>query len=142
MFNKDTDELKITDFGIARLTDTSRTKTGIVLGTPSFMSPEQLEGRPLDGRSDLFSLGITLYQLLSGQLPFRADSMTRLMQKIATEPHVPIRSLRPELSEMAEQIVVRSLAKNAVDRYQTGAEMASALRTCMRLTSRKEAIAR
>jgi eukaryotic-like serine/threonine-protein kinase len=142
MFNKDTDEMKLTDFGIARLTDTSRTKTGIVLGTPSFMSPEQLEGRPLDGRSDLFGLGITLYQLLTGQLPFRADSMTRLMQKIATEEHIPLRSLRPELPEMAEQIVARSLAKSAVDRYQTGAEMAVALRTCLRLASRKEAIAR
>jgi serine/threonine-protein kinase len=84
MFNPDTDELKITDFGIARLTDTSRTKTGIVLGTPSFMSPEQLEGRPLDGRSDQFALGVSLYQLLCGQLPFRAESMPRLMQKIAT----------------------------------------------------------
>jgi serine/threonine-protein kinase len=142
MFNKDTDELKLTDFGIARLTDTSRTKTGIVLGTPSFMSPEQLEGRPLDGRSDLFGLGITLYQLLTGQLPFRADSMTRLMQKIATEEHVPLRSLRPELPDMAEQIVTRALAKSAVDRYQTGAEMAVALRACLRLASRKEAIAR
>ena len=92
MFNPDTDELKITDFGIARLTDTSRTKTGIVLGTPSFMSPEQLEGRPLDGRSDQFALGISLYQLLCGQLPFRAESMPRLMQKIATEPHASVRA--------------------------------------------------
>jgi len=142
MFNKDTDELKITDFGIARLTDTSRTKTGIVLGTPSFMSPEQLEGRPLDGRSDLFALGVTTYQLLTGQLPFRADSMTRLMQKIATEPHVPLRSLRPELPELADQIIERTLAKSAFDRYQTGAEMALALRTCLKLTTRKEAIAR
>ena len=97
MFNPDTDELKITDFGIARLTDTSRTKTGIVLGTPSFMSPEQLEGRSLDGRSDQFALGVSLYQLLCGQLPFRAESMPRLMQKIATEPHTPIRLVRPEL---------------------------------------------
>jgi CHASE2 domain-containing sensor protein/tetratricopeptide (TPR) repeat protein len=142
MFNADTDELKLTDFGIARLTDTSRTKTGIVLGTPSFMSPEQLEGRPLDGRSDLFALGITLYQLLTGQLPFRAESMTRLMHKIAMDPHVPLRSLRPELPEMAEQIMSRALAKSTADRFQTGAEMAVALRTCIRLVTRKEAIAR
>jgi CHASE2 domain-containing sensor protein/predicted Ser/Thr protein kinase len=142
MFNADTDELKLTDFGIARLTDTSRTKTGIVLGTPSFMSPEQLEGRPLDGRSDLFALGITLYQLLTGQLPFRAESMTRLMHKIAMDPHVPLRSLRPELPEMAEQIMSRALAKAVADRFQTGAEMAVALRTCIRLVARKEAIAR
>src|SRR4029434_9185895 len=97
MFNPDTDELKITDFGIARLTDTSRTKTGIVLGTPSFMSPEQLEGRPLDGRSDQFALGVSLYQLLCGQLPFRAESMPRLMQKIATEPHASVRLGPPAL---------------------------------------------
>jgi CHASE2 domain-containing sensor protein/predicted Ser/Thr protein kinase len=130
MFNPDTDELKITDFGIARLTDTSRTKTGIVLGTPSFMSPEQLEGRPLDGRSDQFALGVSLYQLLCGQLPFRAESMPRLMQKIATEPHTPIRVVRPELPECIERIIDRALAKNADDRYATCGELGLALREC------------
>lgn len=128
MFDPETDELKITDFGIARLTDTSRTKTGIVLGTPSFMSPEQLEGRPLDGRSDQFALCVSLYQLLCGQLPFRADSMPRLMQKIATEPHAPIRLIRPELPTEIETIVNRALSKSADDRYVTCAEMAMALR--------------
>lgn len=128
MFNPDTDELKITDFGIARLTDTSRTKTGIVLGTPSFMSPEQLEGRTLDGRSDQFALGVSLYQLLCGQLPFRADSMPRLMQKIATEPHSPIRLIRPELPPAIETIIDRALSKSADDRYVTCAELALALR--------------
>jgi eukaryotic-like serine/threonine-protein kinase len=128
MFNPDTDELKITDFGIARLTDTSRTKTGIVLGTPSFMSPEQLEGRTLDGRSDQFALGVSLYQLLCGQLPFRADSMPRLMQKIATEPHPPIRTIRPDLPPEIERIIDRALSKSADDRYVTCAELALALR--------------
>ncbi|MGE3891212.1 MAG: CHASE2 domain-containing serine/threonine-protein kinase [Steroidobacteraceae bacterium] len=132
MFNIETDALKITDFGIARLSDVSRTKTGIVLGTPSFMSPEQLEGRPLDGRSDLFGLGVTMYQMLTGQLPFRADSMTRLMNNIATEPHPPIRSLRPELPECMEQVIDRCLAKSAADRYQTGVDMADAIRNCLR----------
>lgn len=132
MFNIDTDALKITDFGIARLSDVSRTKTGIVLGTPSFMSPEQLEGRPLDGRSDLFGLGVTMYQLLTGQLPFRADSMTRLMNNIATEPHPPIRSLRPELPACLENIIDRCLAKAAEDRFQNGVDMAEAIRNCMR----------
>jgi serine/threonine-protein kinase len=130
MFNPDTDELKITDFGIARLTDTSRTKTGIVLGTPSFMSPEQLEGRPLDGRSDQFALGVSLYQLLCGQLPFRAESMPRLMQKIATEPHASVRLVRPELPECIDRIIDRVLAKNADDRYATCAELGLALRQC------------
>jgi serine/threonine-protein kinase len=132
MFNPDTDELKITDFGIARLTDTSRTKTGIVLGTPSFMSPEQLEGRPLDGRSDQFALGVSLYQLLCGQLPFRADTMPRLMHKIATEPHAPIRSIRPELPEGLDAIFDRVLAKSADKRYPNCGELAQALRACAR----------
>lgn len=130
MFNPDTDELKITDFGIARLTDTSRTKTGIVLGTPSFMSPEQLEGRSLDGRSDQFALGVSLYQLLTGQLPFRAESMPRLMQKIATEPHTPIRLVRPELPEAIDAIIDRVLAKSADDRYVTCAQFAADLYAC------------
>jgi serine/threonine-protein kinase len=130
MFNPETDELKITDFGIARLTDTSRTKTGIVLGTPSFMSPEQLEGRTLDGRSDQFALGVSLYQLLCGQLPFRADSMPRLMQKIATEPHASVRLVRPELPECIDPILTRALAKSADDRFAHCGELASALRDC------------
>jgi eukaryotic-like serine/threonine-protein kinase len=131
MFNPDTDELKITDFGIARLTDTSRTKTGIVLGTPSFMSPEQLEGRPLDGRSDQFALGVSLYQLLCGQLPFRAESMPRLMQKIATEPHASVRLVRPELPECIDPILTRALSKSADDRFAHCGELASALRDCV-----------
>ena len=130
MFNPDTDELKITDFGIARLTDTSRTKTGIVLGTPSFMSPEQLEGRPLDGRSDQFALGVSLYQLLCGQLPFRAESMPKLMHKIATEPHAPIRLIRPDLPSRIDVLINRTLAKSADDRYVTCGEFAAALREC------------
>jgi tRNA A-37 threonylcarbamoyl transferase component Bud32 len=130
MYDVDTDELKITDFGIARLTDTSRTKTGIVLGTPSFMSPEQLEGGALDGRTDLFALGVSLYHLLAGQLPFRAGSMTQLMHKIASEPHVPLRTIRPEMPECVETIIARALEKNPEDRYQTGAELAAAVRSC------------
>lgn len=137
MFDAETDELKITDFGIARLADVSRTKTGIVLGTPSFMSPEQLEGRSIDGRSDQFSLGISLYQLLCGQLPFRADSMPRLMHKIATEPHAPIRVLRPELPECIDSIFTRVLAKSADDRYVNCAEFGAALRECAGEVSQK-----
>ncbi|MGH8178295.1 MAG: CHASE2 domain-containing serine/threonine-protein kinase [Steroidobacter sp.] len=130
MFDPDTDELKITDFGIARLTDTSRTKTGIVLGTPSFMSPEQLEGRTLDGRSDQFALGVSLFQLLCGQLPFRAESMPRLMHKIATEPHASVRVIRPELPEAIDAVIDRALSKPADDRYANCGEFAAALRGC------------
>jgi serine/threonine-protein kinase len=71
MFDAATDAVKVTDFGIARITDSSKTRTGLVLGTPSFMSPEQLAGKKVDGRSDLYSLGVTLFQLLTGSLPLR-----------------------------------------------------------------------
>jgi serine/threonine-protein kinase len=133
MFDAANDGLKITDFGIARLTDSGTTKTGIVLGTPSFMSPEQLEGRTVQGASDLFSLGVSLYQLLTGQLPFRADSMTGLMFKIANDPHPPLRSLRPDLPGFLEAILNRAMQKRADDRFQSGTEMGAALRNCARL---------
>ncbi len=130
MYDESTDILKITDFGIARLTGSGSTRTGIVLGTPSFMSPEQLEGRKVDGHSDLFSLGVTLFQLLTGQLPFAADSMTGLMRQIAEVPHPPLRALRPELPACVESVIDRALAKNPEDRYETGAQMSTALEDC------------
>jgi serine/threonine-protein kinase len=128
MYDPPTGELKVTDFGIARLTDTGRTRTGVVLGTPSFMSPEQLAGRVVTGRSDQFSLAITAYQLLTGQLPFRGDSMPALMLKIAHEPHPRIRSQRPDLPEGLDAIFDRALAKQPEDRYDTCAALARALR--------------
>jgi len=131
LYNKQQDRLKITDFGVARLTDSKRTRTGLVLGTPSYMSPEQIEGETVTGRSDLFSLGVTLYQLLTGFLPFRADSLAKLMFKIANEPHQPIRLIREELPECVEIILGKALAKQPADRFANGAEMALALRDCM-----------
>jgi eukaryotic-like serine/threonine-protein kinase len=101
-----------------------------VLGTPSYMSPEQLAGRKVDGRSDLFSLGVTLYQLLTGQLPFRAESMATLMFKIANEAHAPVTSLRPELPTCANTIMDKALQKNPELRYQHGANLARDLRAC------------
>ncbi len=128
-------QIKITDFGIARLTNTSATRSGIVLGTPSFMAPEQLEGRNVTGRSDLFALGVTLFQLLAGQLPFRADSMTGLMYKIANSQHPPLKTIRPDLPPCVTSIIDRSLQKDPAQRYATGAEMAKALRACARSVS-------
>lgn len=130
MYLADKDELKITDFGIARLTDSHATKTGIVLGTPSYMSPEQLEGKNVTGDSDLFSLGVTLYQLLTGQLPFQSDSMTGLMYKIANAEHAPLSSCRPDLPACLEDIVSKTLAKEPDQRFASGSAMASALREC------------
>jgi eukaryotic-like serine/threonine-protein kinase len=130
MYDPSTDVLKITDFGIARLSGAGSTRTGIVLGTPSFMSPEQLEGRTVTGHSDLFSLGVSLFQLLTGQLPFAADSMTGLMQQIAEAPHPPLRAFRPDLPACVETIIDRALAKNPDARYDSGAQMAAALEDC------------
>ncbi|MGD0494103.1 MAG: serine/threonine-protein kinase [Steroidobacteraceae bacterium] len=130
MFDPNADVLKITDFGIARLTGTGTTRTGIVLGTPSFMSPEQLEGRTVTGHSDLFSLGVSLFQLLTGHLPFTADSMTGLMQQIAEAPHPPLRAYRPDLPACVEGIIDRALAKTPEARFESGAQMAAALEDC------------
>jgi len=128
MYEPESDTVKVTDFGIARITDSSRTKTGMVLGTPSYMSPEQLAGKRIDGRSDLFSLGVTLYQMLSGRLPFEGESMTQLMFAIANTPHAPIRTLNASLPPWVEAVVDRALAKDFERRFQTGAELAEAIR--------------
>jgi serine/threonine protein kinase len=128
MYDPSGAELKITDFGIARLTDSARTRTGVVLGTPSFMSPEQLQGREVTGRSDLFSLAVTLYQLLTAHLPFRADSMPALMLKIVQDPHPRIRAIRPDLPEKLDAFFERALGKDPADRFDSGAAFAAALR--------------
>jgi eukaryotic-like serine/threonine-protein kinase len=132
MYEPESDTAKVTDFGIARITDSSKTKTGMVLGTPSYMSPEQLAGKRIDGRSDLFSLGVTLYQMLSGQLPFTGESMTQLMFSIANTPHAPIRSVNAALPAWIDAIIDRALAKDVDKRFQTGAEFAEAIRQARR----------
>ena len=117
--------VKVTDFGIARITDASRTKTGMVLGTPSFMSPEHLAGQHIDGRSDLYSLGVTVFQLLTGQLPLRGDSMAALMYQIANQTAPDVRTLRPELPAALADILSKTLAKAPQLRYPNGAEWAA-----------------
>ena len=124
MYDPVADTVKVTDFGIARITDASRTKTGMVLGTPSFMSPEQLAGQHIDGRSDLYSLGVTVFQLLTGQLPLRGDSMAALMYQIANQDAPDVRTLRPELPAALADILTRTLAKAPQLRYPSGAEWA------------------
>jgi eukaryotic-like serine/threonine-protein kinase len=128
MYDAQSDTLKVTDFGIARLTASSKTKTGMVLGTPSYMSPEQLAGRKLDGRSDLFSLAVTLYQLLSGRLPFDGESMAQLMFRIANEPPAALDAAVPAgLARFLE----RALAKSPEERFQTGEHFGGALRAAL-----------
>jgi serine/threonine-protein kinase len=128
MYEFDTDTIKVTDFGIARITDSSKTKTGLVLGTPSFMSPEQIAGKKVDGRSDLYSLGVMLFQMLTGVLPFRGDSMAELMYKIANEEAPDIRIVRSELTDGVAAVVSRALGKRPETRYQDGEAFAADLR--------------
>lgn len=133
MYEAQSDTVKVTDFGIARITDSSKTKTGLVLGTPSFMSPEQLAGKKVDGRSDLYSLGVMLFQMLAGVLPFRGDSMSELMYKIANEEAPDIRIIRPDLPQALADVVALSLSKRPETRYQTGEQFAADLRNVMGL---------
>jgi serine/threonine-protein kinase len=124
------DELKITDFGFAHITDSGRSRTGLVLGTPSFKSPEQLADGEVTYASDLFSLGVTLYQLITGKLPFQADSMVALMHSIVSLPHIPPSTVRPELTPGIDAVISCALHKDPDKRFQTGVRMAAALRRC------------
>ncbi len=127
MYEMASDTVKVTDFGIARITDSSKTKTGLVLGTPSFMSPEQIAGKKVDGRSDLYSLGVMLYQMLCGVLPFRGDSMAELMYKIANEDAPDIRIVRADIPDALADVVALSLSKRSETRYQDGDQFAADL---------------
>jgi serine/threonine protein kinase len=123
------DRVKVTDFGIAKATDSGEhlTVTGSLLGTPSYMSPEQAKGAALDGRSDLFSTGCVLYEMLVGRKAFRGDSITGLIFKIITEEPTPITEIEPLVPEPMVQIVHKALSKASEARYQTGRAMADDL---------------
>ncbi len=132
LYNPKEGSLKISDFGVARLTDNNRTKTGIVLGTPMYMSPEQLSAEKLTGLSDLFSLGVTLYELLIGEVPFQATNIAVLMTKITTEEAAPIANRRKGIPPSIDAVLAKALAKRPENRFSCGAEMAIALRNCAR----------
>ncbi len=121
--------LKITDFGVAHFMGVQN-GGGIVLGSPSYMSPEQLLKKRLDGRADLFSLGCVLYQLISGRLPFTAKELQPLIRKIIREPHTDLGLLLPDLPECIDVVMNIALAKKPSNRFQDGLEMAQALRDC------------
>ena len=130
VYDEENGTVKVTDFGVACLTDSSKTTTGTVLGSPSYMSPEQLAGQKLDGRSDLFSLGIMLFQLLTGRLPFEAESLASLMFKIANDKHPDITKLRSTTPTCLVKIVNKALQKSPERRYQGATRMAAVLRQC------------
>ena len=134
LYNPKDGSMKISDFGVARMTDNNRTKTGIVLGTPMYMSPEQLGAEDLTGLSDLFSLGVTLYELLVGEVPFKATNIAVLMTKITTEDPAPVSSRRTGIPPSVDAVLAKALAKRPENRFSCGAEMAIALRNCARFT--------
>jgi eukaryotic-like serine/threonine-protein kinase len=127
MIDSASNTVKVTDFGVARITDACRTRTGLVLGTPSFMSPEQMAGRSVDGRSDLYSLGVMLFQMLTGALPHRSESMAQLMHQIANDAAPDVRTLRPELPEALANVVALALEKRPELRYADGHQLAADL---------------
>lgn len=119
--------VKITDFGVAKIVSQQITQGDIVLGTPTYMSPEQIESRELDGRSDQFALAVIAYELLTGEKPFQADSLPALLFKIVRENPVPPQNINPTLSPEVERILLKGLAKDPADRYSTCLAFSSAL---------------
>jgi len=130
IYDRDSSIVKVTDFGVACLTDVSKTKTGTILGSPSYMSPEQLAGKKVDGRSDLFSLTVTFYQMLAGELPFIGESLASLMYKIANEKHPDVRMFRPDLPQCISKIINKGLQKDVEKRFQSGDKMINSLKRC------------
>jgi eukaryotic-like serine/threonine-protein kinase len=133
MIDMSTHVVKVTDFGIAQVCDAARTRTGIVMGSPLYMSPEQLSGERLDGRCDLYSLGVMLYQLLTGRLPHESSSMGTLLRQIAQDAAPDVRSVRPELPAALADVVALALQKRAAYRYADGLQMATDLHAVLAL---------
>jgi serine/threonine protein kinase/Flp pilus assembly protein TadD len=122
-------EVKILDFGLAKLTgQTILTKTGSTLGTAAYMSPEQASGEQVDQRTDIWSLGVVLYEMLTGRRPFESDQELALLYSVMNEEARPTRSLRPEVPEALEQVVQRTMAKKSADRYQKMEELLADLK--------------
>ena len=122
------ERVKLTDFGLARAADdVAITRTGDIAGTPQFMSPEQAEGKPVDHRSDLFSLGAVLYAMCTGRPPFRGESAVTVLRKVCDSTPRPIREVNPDVPPWLSEIVDRLLAKNPADRFDTAAEVAAVL---------------
>ncbi len=119
--------VKVADFGIAHIEASNLTQVGTVMGTPSYMSPEQIMGLPVDGRSDLFSAGVVLYQFLTGERPF-AGSATTTMQKVLKEEPLPPSTLNVQLPPAMDAVVQKAMAKRAEERFQTAQEFADAVR--------------
>ncbi|NJN93756.1 MAG: protein kinase [Anaerolineales bacterium] len=129
-------EALLTDFGIAKMmagsSATQLTGAGSVLGTPAYMSPEQAKGESIDGRTDIYSLGVVLYELLTGQQPYQAETPVALVLKHLTEPLTSPRIIKPDVPDPLERVVVKAMAKDPDQRYQTAGEFQRALQQALR----------
>jgi serine/threonine-protein kinase len=123
--------VKVTDFGIARLTSADSTQTGVILGTPNYMSPEQVLGKKLDGRSDIFSLGAVFYEMLTGEKPFKSANIGNLMHNIASAKFQPIAELRPDTPPCCEAIVRRMMTKSRDKRFSSAGEVVIEAQRCL-----------
>jgi serine/threonine protein kinase len=132
MFDPATDSVKLTDFGLARSADAEATRSGLLLGSPAYMAPELLAGARADARSDIYALGVLLFELLTGQLPFAADSMGALLRAIATQAPRTVRSLRPDLpaatAAALDKLLEPALTRSRLDRLADGDAWAAAMR--------------
>ena len=123
--------VKVCDFGIARMASSLlHTRTGVILGSPLYMSPEQVQSTAIDRRSDVFSLGIVLYEMLTGQPPYSGNSAASVMYRIVNDVAPKPSSINPDIPEMLDNIVARCLEKNPAGRYQTAADLEHDLRLC------------
>ncbi|CAB1059064.1 Serine/threonine protein kinase [Olavius sp. associated proteobacterium Delta 1] len=127
----DDDQVKVADFGIARVITSSKTQTGIIFGTPNYMSPEQVAGKKVDGRSDLFSLGVVFYELLTGARPFKGDSMTALLYAVSNTEYVPLNEIAPKTPACCVEVVERLLAKGVSKRYQSASQVIKDMQICL-----------
>jgi serine/threonine-protein kinase len=125
------DQIKVADFGIARVMSSStKTETGVIFGTPNYMSPEQVAGKKVDGRSDLFSLGVVLYEMLSAEKPFRGENITALMYAITHSNYAPLSQTAPRTPECCIRLVDRLLSKGVSRRFQSAARLVKQIDTC------------
>jgi len=135
------ERLKITDFGLARAADdASLTRSGVIAGTPQFMSPEQARGDSIDKRSDLFSLGSVLYALCTGRPPFRAETSYGVLRRITDDDPRPVRDLNPDIPEWLASAIVKLLAKSPDQRWQSADEIAELFEQCLAHVQQPDAV--
>jgi len=134
------DTIKITDFGIAHLDDSQLTRTGVMMGSPAYMAPEQCLGHRVDGRADIFSSAVVLYELLTGERPFSGQQSTTIVQRIlSTEPDPPSR-LNPLLPETLDRVVLKALAKQPAERYPDASSFCEALEQAVAKSERRSLV--